>query len=210
MSWESESSKQSVDYAVLVEVLLDVPVRVHDGVGDLSWNSQAWVGVGHLGSISEITGGVDLDVGDIKLTMSGIPTDFRADLINLSARGKRVNIYHGFRDNAAGAWAHNPELAYAGFIANTELVDQIGADGGASVSIEVNVISALAYVRRLTIYRRSDAHQQDLYAGDLFYSFKADVSNPMATPTTSNPSGASSGGAGGRGGRSLGERVQHV
>ena len=181
MTWDSASSGGHVAYVVLLEIALEEPVYIHSGLGLLTWDSKDWLGVGSLGSIESIRGGVDMEAPDVEMTLSGVPSDYRAYLLNTIARGAVVTIRHGFHDEAAGTWSHEPELAYAGFIDTAELTDQISEDGGASVSIKVGVISAASYARRQTISRRTDANQQDLYPGDKFFSFKTDMRIPVAT-----------------------------
>lgn len=183
MTWESASTPASVGYLVLVELELDSgTVRAHDGVGTVTWGGHDWTGVGDFGAVSAITSGPDLSATGITLTLSGVPSDYRSDLLNAESRGAAVNIFHGFVAPGGGAWTHAPELAFAGIVSNSRLID--GADEGTpSVSVAVNVISAAAFARRLTVYRRSHAHQQSLFPGDLFFEFVTDVRTDIAGPS---------------------------
>lgn len=184
-SWEGATAgKSRVAYLVLVELqLASGTVRIHDGGGTIPWNGYDWIGVGEFGTISTITAGGDLTAQGVSLTLSGVPSDYRTDLLNATSRGADVNIYHGIVSEALGGFSVEPELVLAGFVDNAKLVD--GADDGdPTVAITVNVITAAYYARRLTMYRRSYAHQQTLYDGDRFYEFRTDLRNPMPGAST--------------------------
>lgn len=174
MTWDSASSEPSVQYAVLVESLLDEPAYFHTGVGALSWDGKSWLGVGHLGSISAVSSGVNIDAAETVITLSGADPDKRSELLNALARGKRVNFYHGFFDDDSGSWALEPELELAGFISSCELIDEIGEDGP-SLSVSVGVMDAAAYLRRYGVSNRSDSSHQELFPGDKFFEFRTDV-----------------------------------
>lgn len=182
-SWAQAASGPSVTYVTLCEVLLaSEQIRIHSGVGPLVWNGLEWLGVGYLGQVSPLSGGVDMEVEEVELTLSGIASAHRNEVLDKLTRGRRVNLYHGFWDSAGGAWAHNPELSFAGFVSHAIVSDQIDEAGIGQVSVSCNVLSAFAYARRRTIARRTDAHQQRLFAGDEFYAFKTDISKPVPQP----------------------------
>lgn len=179
MTWETAAAGPRVVYVVLAELeLTSGVVRVHDGVGTLTWAGEEWLGLGDFGAVSAITSGGDLSATAISLTMSGVPSEYRSDLLNASSRGDPARLYHGFVDDG-GTWAHEPELAFEGAVDTSRLVDGTD-DGEPSVSVTVNIVSAAAYARRFTLYRRSFAHQQTLYPGDRFYEFRTDLRNPVA------------------------------
>lgn len=185
-TWAQASLPDHVRYTMLVELLLDSgALRMHSGAGYIAWNGVDWGGVGGFGNVSTISGGIDLESHEIELTLAGVPEAHREELMSALTRGDRVNIYHGFWDYDAGAWARPPELEFAGFISHPTLRDEAEDNATATVSITVLVLSAFAYARRRTIARRTSAHQQSLFAGDEFYAFKTDVAKPA--PRTGEP-----------------------
>lgn len=187
MSWESATAPQSVKQVILVELLLDTPVRVHNGVGWKAWNEHNWGGVGQLGGISAITGGVDLNASDIQLILSGVLTTAREEILSEVARGARCNIYQGIADEVSGLWSFEPELIFSGFNDAPEIEEKLTEGGEAFLTITLPVLGAASYARRLQIWRRTDADQKSLYPGDKFFEFKTDLNVPIAAPIGGGP-----------------------
>jgi hypothetical protein len=186
MSWELATAGEHVCRAILVEMEVESgALRMHDGVGHLSWDGNDWLGVGDLGSISGISGGLSVEAGDLTLTMAGIPSDYRDEVLQEVQRGKRVTVYMGIVDKASGTWAHEPEAVYTGFV-NVPSVEEEAGEGGAFLTVTIKVISAGSYVRRLQVWRRTDADQKSRFSGDRFYEFKTDMRIPIATKQNSS------------------------
>lgn len=193
-AWDTATAPRSLVYVVMLEALFDgETARFHTGVGPISWDDAIWHGMGQLGGLSPITAGEDLEAGAINVTLSGVPSDYRAYVLNTLARGRRVNVYDALIDHATGIWSSEPELEYAGFIDRARLVDSADDGGGATVSIEVGIISAMAYVRRYTVARATLAYHQRLYPGDMFFSFKTNLRTPLPTPDGPVNGGANGG-----------------
>lgn len=193
MSFETESAKRHVVAVDLMEILFDdEPLRVFNGTGRLLVDDKEYLGVGDFGELGEITGGSDLEAAEVTATLSGIPSDYRSYLLNTVARGTEVNIYSAFFDEAAGDWASDIELDFAGFIGDCEQTEAIDDRGGASLSVSVTFVSAGAWARRMTVARRTDSHQRAAYPGDKFYSFLID--QRAAIPHPGNNGGGGGGG----------------
>lgn len=187
MTWDAATSGSEITRALLVELQFETyTLRVHDGIGPISWGGNDWLGVGQLGAISGISGGVDLDASDLTLMLSGVPSEYRAEILTEVARGKSVNIYQGVIDPVAGAWDFEPELVYSGFIDDPDIEEEAAEGIEAFLTITVPVISASSYVRRIQVWRRTDADQQSLFPGDKFFAFKTDMRVPVPTPGQSN------------------------
>lgn len=182
MTWASATAGQHIKRALLLDMAVpsgDV-VRVHDGIGALSWGGHEWLGVGQLGAVSNISGGVDMDAKDATLMLTGVPSDLRTEVLQEVARGSRVNIYQGIVNHASGGWDYEPELIFAGFV-DAPAIEEEASEEGAYLTITIPVIAASSYVRRIQIWRRTDNDQQSLYPGDKFFSFKTDMRVPIAT-----------------------------
>lgn len=183
MTWEDATAGRHITRALFAEIALESDiVRVHDGVGGLQWNGHDWSGVGALGAVSGISGGVDLEASDLSMALSGVPVEFRDEMLREVVRGNRVNLYQGIRDEASGTWTFEPELVHAGFIDDPEIAEGIDEQIGSFLTITVPVIAASSYMRRLTIWRRTDSDQQSLYPGDEFFAFKIDMHIPVPGP----------------------------
>lgn len=182
MTWESASTGSHVTFAMLVEILLANPVRVHDGAGTIGWNGHNWLGTGKLGQVSEITSGADLDAATITLVMGGIPSQFRSDIMNEVARGSRVNFLTGFIDKASGTWSLEPSIEHVGFT-DAPTIEEEEVEGlGSVLTVSVPVLSASAYARRFTTSRRTSSDQKKHYAGDKFFDFKTSMRAPIPAP----------------------------
>jgi hypothetical protein len=168
---------------VLVELMLDTPVRAFNGAGQIEWAEFVWTGIGDLGSISEIGGETDLDAAEVRLTLSGIPSDYRSYLLNTVARGSDLTIYEGYWDEAVGDFLLEPEAEYFGVLNESNITEAVSDEGAAEIAIELAFVSAAMWVRRYTASRRTDAHQQSLFAGDKFFSFVTDLRTSVPTPT---------------------------
>lgn len=188
MTWETAASGSQITRALLFEMeTATTTIRVHDGVGPISWQpptsdeAEIWGGIGQLGAVSGISGGVDLDASDVTVGITGIPSDLRDEVLQEVMRGKPARIYQGLRDEASGTWSFEPELVFSGFVDAPEVDEEIQEDLGAYLIITVPIIAASSYVRRITTWRRTDADQQELFAGDKFFSFKTDMKVPVPT-----------------------------
>lgn len=179
-TWELATNKLHITRGLFLEMLLPGgAVRVHDGIGLIQWNDFGWVGVGVLGAISGISGAVDGAAAEMSLILSGVPTDKREDVLTEVARGSEVNLYQGVINEVTGQWAFEPELVFSGFCDAPEITDQVSEDLGAYLTITVPVLDAASYMRRLQVWRRTDADQKALYPGDRFFEFKTDLNIPI-------------------------------
>lgn len=187
-TWELATNKLHVSRGLFVELLLPGgAVRVHDGIGWLQWGDYGWGGVGSLGAISGISGGVDGAAAEMSLIISGIPTTERENVLTELARGSEANVYQGVLNESAGTWDFEPELVFAGFIDAPEIQESVSEDGGAFLTITVPVLDAASFMRRIQIWRRTDADQRTLYPGDKFFEFKTDLNIPIPAPMGGGP-----------------------
>lgn len=70
-------------------------VYVWTGIGDISWNSQTWKGVGALGSIGTIEDGSAVEAKGTTIALSGLNQELLNDALNDYQTGLPVKIYLG-------------------------------------------------------------------------------------------------------------------
>lgn len=88
--------------------------RVWTGYGDLTFNSEIYIGVGDLGNISNIVETRDLQANGATLTLSGIPAANISLALNQIRQGKEANIYLGLFDNSTKALIADPYELFTG------------------------------------------------------------------------------------------------
>lgn len=180
----------SVAPVFLVEV--DWPtgtVYAWNGYADLSWNGKTWIGVGHLGSISEIKESSDLSANGMVLTMSGIPTANVAEVLAQNSQGRPGKVYFGVIAN--DGFSIDPYLIFDGFIDVAPLNDD-GKTATISVALEKEFYDNRTNARR---YTHSD--QQIDFPGDLGLQYVAGLAVQQFTWGKATVYPSSPGGGGG-------------
>lgn len=185
MSWELASTLPAVEYAFLIRIDLPggVTLRVHHGVGILTWGGNPWLGAGSFGEVSAVSTGSGIDADTVDLTLSGIPSALRSELLNETARGSQGFIYEGFRNPSTGVWSVEPELIFSGFVDGAPIKDgEDDPEADQTISQTVRLLPASAWARRLSLARRTDGAHQSIFSGDDFFSSKADMRTPANGP----------------------------
>ena len=140
-------------------------VRVWSGIGDLTWNSETWLGIGTLGGISSITESSDVQANGLTVSFSGIPSNMISLALGEAMQGKAGKIYFGFMDEN-NAVITDPVLMFQGRLD----VPAIEEDGENS-SIQISYESRLIDLQKPRERRYTNEDQQLQYAGDLGFAF---------------------------------------
>ncbi len=74
-------------------------VRVHSGVGTITYDGQEYSGLGSYGGISEVTEGSDARPYDLDLSLSGIPLNLLASALGEDYQGRAAVNYIGLLDD---------------------------------------------------------------------------------------------------------------
>lgn len=140
------------------------PVYFWTGVGDLSANSNTYVGAGDLLQISGIEEASELKASGINLTLTGVPPSLVTAALSHEYHGRLCKVYFGVQGNS------NLTEIFSGYM------DQLNIkDSGESSTIEVKVESKLVDLDRMRPFRYTEEIQQSLYSGDTFFSFVQDL-----------------------------------
>ena len=135
-------------------------VRVWTGYGDLTWNSQTWVGVGTFGGVSAIQESAEIQASGVSVTLSGIPSEFISLALQESRQGKSGKVYIGFLD-ASNDIVADPYMIFEGKLD----IPSIQEEGELS-TITITYESRLIDLQRPRETRFTDQEQKREYEGD--------------------------------------------
>ena len=145
-------------------------VRAWTGVGDLSWNSQTWTGVGTFGSIQPPEGGTDISAQGATFQLSGIPSSLISDGLAADYQNRACEFYLAFLD-AADAVIATP-YKWQGRMDTLDIIE-----GGEDSKITIRAESRLIDLERPKVRRYSDEDQQEQYPGDVGLEFSSVIPN---------------------------------
>ena len=134
-------------------------------MGTYTWDSQDWLGVGDLGSISQVEEGIDVSPYAITLTLSGLDSTISGAALTEDYFMRPVTVYMGVLD-ADDALIADPTQIWAGFMDQMNV--SLGSDGGDAIQLIAESELSRFDVSRNLMYTNSA--QQERYSGDLFFS----------------------------------------
>lgn len=140
-------------------------VYVHNSLGTYTWGGQDWLGVGSLGSISQVEEGIDVSPYAITLTLSGLDATMSGAALTEDYFMRPVTIYMGVLDSDDSLLA-NPTPIWSGFMDQMNL--SVGSEGGDAIQLIAESELSRFDVSRNLMY--TNAAQQERYSGDLFFS----------------------------------------
>lgn len=135
-------------------------VRVWDGIGTLSWDSQSWEGLGTLGSISTIEEKEGVAATGVVLRLAYTDAGLLATALTEDYQGRAVSVYMAMLDTNLAVIA-DPIQVFGGVIDNMRL-----ADNGTEGVLEINCESYLRILDRTNDRRRTDLDQKTRFSGD--------------------------------------------
>lgn len=130
------------------------------GIGPLSWNSQTWLGVGDLLSVSELEENADISAKGITISLKGVQSADITKALTEMARNKPGKIRMALID-ANGAVISSPKVMFSGKLDTCTVED--GAD---TCTITIALESELIDLERPREVRLTDQEQQKRYPGD--------------------------------------------
>lgn len=140
-------------------------VRVWSGIGEISWNSYTWQGIGTLGGVGAIHESSDIQANGVTVTFSGIPSDLISLTLDDVVQGKLGKIYFGFMD-ANNAIIADPALMFEGRLDIPAI-----EENGDTATIQITYESRLIDLQKPRERRYTNEDQQLQYSGDLGFEF---------------------------------------
>lgn len=165
----SASQASIVRPVLFVNLFLDSgPIYIHSGIGTITWGGNAYDGVGDFGAVSQIPEDSDLQIPNLSLSLSGIPSDYYQEALSQNYQGRKVQLYLGFL-NESFALIDTPVLEFEGEI------DTMEFEEGDTAKVKLTVINELHRWETPNVARYTDADQQAKFPGDLGLSMVASV-----------------------------------
>jgi len=140
-------------------------VYVHNSLGTYTWGGQDWLGVGDLGSISQVEEGLDVSPYAITLTLSGLDATISGVALTEDYYLHPVTVYLGVLDTD-DVLISDPTQIWAGFMDQMNM--SVGADGGDAIQLIAE--SELSRFNKSLNLMYTNVAQQEKSAGDLFFS----------------------------------------
>lgn len=158
-------SSQVRPFYLFEGVFVSGTVRAWNGIGDLSWNSQTWGGLGSFLTFSNIEETSEVRAAGITVTLNGMSSSNISLALQDVRQGYSGKIYLGLFD-ASNTIIADPYLAFNGRL------DSVSIDEGPDTSvISINYESRLIDLQKAREIRYTDQEQQRLFPGDLGLEF---------------------------------------
>ena len=135
-------------------------VAVHSELGDLTFGSVTYTGVGRFGTIGTAEESSDLSRTPITLTMSNIDQAMGSVVLGEYYQGRLATVYLGYLNMTTRALVADPAIIYKGLINNAQI------DQGKTFSVTISIESRLAAWERPITRRYNNADQILRYPGD--------------------------------------------
>lgn len=142
---------------------------MHSGIGDLVWNSNTYTGAGNLLSISTINENNSLSAPSVSVTLSGIPAELIAYVLQDVDFGDYGTIYFGLADTNGTIYGE-PHQVFKGFIDTADI-----AKAGREATITVTIQHELSDFERPRERRYNNEDQQIDYPNDRGLEFVDEV-----------------------------------
>lgn len=140
-------------------------LRLHNGCGSYVWNSFTWLGVGALGSMSEVEETDELSAYQVSYQLSGVDSTILTEALGEQIYERLAIRYEGFLDDN-GALVDTPHELRRDFMDTMEI-----ARGG-----DIDVITLRCESEHIRDTRApggmfSDEDQQVLFPGDTGFQY---------------------------------------
>ena len=139
-------------------------VRMWSGLGDLSFDSQTWLGAGSLVQVSNVEETSEIKASGVVVTFNGIPADLLSLVLSDVKQGALGKIYLGFL--SSGTVVATPWLIFEGRI-DTPIINEEAE----TCSIAITYESRLIDLSRPRTARYTDQDQKREFPGDLGMEF---------------------------------------
>jgi len=171
-------------------------LNIWTGLGDLTFESVSYTGLGDLLSISPVEETSDISAKGISVSLTGIKDQFLDVALTHEYQGRPITVRLGAFDDT-GSLIADPAIIFSGFM-DTMIIAESGEYSTITVSAENKLI---AFER--TRVRRYTAEDQKIdYPTDKGFEFVASIVEKeiLWGRPTSSASGGSTGSSGNRGG----------
>ena len=135
-------------------------LNLWSGVGDLSYDSETYTGVGDLLSISSVTETSDMQASGLNVTLTGVKSSLVVIAKDHEYQGRAITVMLGAFD-ASGDLVADPTVIFAGFM-DTMTIAESGDTSTISIACENKLIAfERSKVRRYTAEDQKIDHPTD-------------------------------------------------
>lgn len=146
-------------------------LNLWDGVGDLDWSGDTYIGAGNLLGISAVTETEAITANAVTFTLSGIQSDIISIALSEDYQGRPVSMWTGMFD-ADKAIVEDPVLIFSGSM------DVMGiTEGGDTAIVSVVAESQLRALTRSSSRKWTSADQKVIQPLDKGFDNVSDVAN---------------------------------
>lgn len=154
----------------LVHMVFDSSeLNIWSGVGDLSFDSVTYTGLGDLLSISDIKETSDISATGISVSLSGVKTSLIAVAKDQDYQGRELTVRLG-AFNESGSLIADPVIIFSGFMDTMTI-----AEAGAYSSITIAVENKLVAFERAKVRRYTAEDQKIEYPADKGFEFVTSI-----------------------------------
>ncbi len=145
-------------------------VYLHNSIGTFTWGGNHWLGVGDLGTISEIEEGIDVSPYKLTLALSGLDAAISGAALTQDYYNQPVTVYLGVLD-ANDVLLADPTIVWQGVMDQMDL--SVGAESGDVIQLTCE--SELARFDKASNRKYTDSQQQNDFASDVAFEFMAQI-----------------------------------
>lgn len=135
-------------------------VRVHSGLGTITWGGYDWLGVGTFGQVSGLQESAELQRKTVTYTLTGVPNDMIALVLGEDYQGRPAKVYVGFFSTTTYLMVADPELLDSGQMDVSKIKE------GQDCSVTITAESRISSWSRPVVRRYTDAEQRKKYPND--------------------------------------------
>ena len=141
-------------------------VLAHTQLGSITWGGDTYLGVGQFGAVTAAAEPSDLSRSTLSLTLSNIPGDMGALVLDEYFQGRTGTLYLGYLDTTTKQLVGDPVILYRGRMDNAQ-IDQ----GGDTFTVTVKIENRFAAWDKPLVRRFNTADQRARYPGDRGFEF---------------------------------------
>lgn len=145
-------------------------VYLHNSIGTFTWGGNDWLGVGDLGTISQIEEGIDVSPYKLTLALSGLDAAISGAALTQDYYNQPVTVYLGVLD-ADDVLLADPTIVWQGVMDQMDL--SVGAESGDVIQLTCE--SELARFDKASNRKYTDSQQQNDFASDLAFEFMSQI-----------------------------------
>lgn len=144
-------------------------LRLWDGLGNLSWNSQVWLGNGWFKGVSDISETSKITSKGVDIALSGVPQSLISLILNEQRHTARGKVWLGCLD-ASEAVIDSPYLLFEGGLSAPRINDSVDTS-----NIVLSYEDDLIILQKNKELRYNNESQKALFPTDKGFEYVASI-----------------------------------